>query len=111
MPTYPFKCECGHSEDIICKIADKDKYLKCPKCGADWKQIMCAPGMTIIHDCQGVADLYHKRVSFKDGKTTNTTQDPNGRYVFKNNPEQHPSFKRMLKAKEMENAKNNEPKS
>jgi len=91
MPTYPFICDnCTYSEDVLCKIADKENHRICPKCGEKWREIICAPKMTVIHDQQGIAGLYHKTVNVGGKKLVNTTQDPSGRYYLKNNPDQDP---------------------
>ena len=40
MPVYQYSCRtCGHTEDIVCKIADKPESYICPlECGGDMKQ-------------------------------------------------------------------------
>lgn len=32
MPTYPYRCACGHTEDIIKPMRDHDSPEACPKC-------------------------------------------------------------------------------
>jgi len=91
MPTYPFECEkCQEIEEILCPIAEREKYKICPKCGGERQQILCAPGMIIVHDCLGKGDLYHKTIKFKDGKTLKTTDGYGSRYYYKNNKGEDP---------------------
>lgn len=93
MPTYPFECEkCQEIEEILCPIAERDKYKICPKCGGERQQIICSPKMIIIHDCQGKADLYHKRVISQNRPPVNTTDGINSRYYFRNNPSESPNL-------------------
>ena len=100
MPAYDFMCDhCGHKEELYLKIAEMDSVKECPECGKNWRRLVSAPGMVTIHDCQGKADLFHKRVTMKSGKAFNTTDGYGSRYYYKNNPSEDP---RIVKRK-MEN--------
>ena len=100
MPTYPMECpKCNITEDVLCPYAEIDKNLPCPECGTVRTKLVCAPSMLVVHDCQGKADLFHKRVKFKNGQAYNTTTDqsvklPDGslgsRYYLKNNTGEDP---------------------
>ncbi|MGB7062532.1 MAG: zinc ribbon domain-containing protein [Candidatus Zixiibacteriota bacterium] len=36
MPIYEYKCrKCGHRFDVLQKMGEDGKELKCPKCGVD----------------------------------------------------------------------------
>ena len=93
MPLYEYECKsCGKHEELSCSVADRNKHLTCPACGSDRHLVMFAPGMTIIHDMQGKADLYHRRTTFRGGGAYNTTDGFNSIYYFKNNPSEDPKL-------------------
>ena len=44
MPSYPFECQkCGHTEDMVLAIDDRDTPQKCSECTHTMERQMCAP--------------------------------------------------------------------
>lgn len=44
MPTYPYRCTCGHAEDVVKPIRDCDSPEACPKCAGVMEKNYGDPG-------------------------------------------------------------------
>ena len=55
MPAYEYKCQCGHTEEVICSMAEHKSSIECPKCKKDAPQVItggvhrCVTGTTLGH--------------------------------------------------------------
>lgn len=51
MPTYPYKCECGHESEVICRMVDYDNIKVPEHCGKLMDRVYTVP--MIISDYLG----------------------------------------------------------
>jgi len=45
MPMYEFECECGHREERMLLIAERNEAQECPECGQPMARIVGAPAL------------------------------------------------------------------
>ena len=72
MPTYDYKCDKGHTFELIQKISDKPK-AKCPKCGARATRVISGGAGLIFKGCGFYITDYGK-----DGKKPQTAPAAEG---------------------------------
>lgn len=74
MPLYKFKCEkCGHEEDLILALKDRDEPQICPQCHFQMKrQIPSSFGIAFVYDTGLV------KKSFPGGKAVVDTSKNTG---------------------------------
>ena len=59
---YQYTCQCGHTEEVICSIAEHKSSIKCPKCKKNAPQVItggvhrCVTGRTIGHQLDANTD-------------------------------------------------------
>ena len=58
MPMYSYACECGHTEERLVAVDQRNNRPKCPKCGTRLKRQMTTAS---IHKA------YHMGVVMSDG--------------------------------------------
>lgn len=93
-PVYQFSCrDCGYTEDIVCRIADKPEEYACPwECGGDMRQDMTPVGLQpdSITDTPWLRDFasHHNRQGGKRdrfGDKPIETRNDYKRYLERNN--------------------------
>jgi putative FmdB family regulatory protein len=66
MPAYPFSCKvCGHAEDFVHKMDERDAPHQCPKCG-NMLQRKMATGMMVQWKGRW-RDQWRNAEGFQDG--------------------------------------------
>ena len=48
MPTYDYRCDCGHAEERFCPVSEAVPVLPCPVCGKRALRLQISSGAGII---------------------------------------------------------------
>lgn len=60
MPTYQYKCECGHEAEDFKTLSKRDEPMSCPKCGKKMDRLLGA-GSGVVFKGSGFYETDYKR--------------------------------------------------
>ncbi len=52
MPIYDFKCQCGHKEEKLISLANREDNFPCPDCGKEMRRVI-SPCRFKLDGCSG----------------------------------------------------------
>jgi putative FmdB family regulatory protein len=88
MPTYEYKCACGHKQDAFYKISERPDSVLCHKCGEQAQFIISCP-LILCDDAVNVPwirDFGQSRIEHrKCGKKAIETRGEYKQYLEKHN--------------------------